>query len=152
MIGHTQNHYQVGVLPAININKKLTNDLKLNFQTALRQIIYKEKSFDFKNELLDFTLIASKKVGLNNSLAGGYLLRVENDKIIHRSIQQFILTPQLEVFKIAHRFRTDQTFESRQNITFRVRYKISCQVSLNGQSLDSKAFYLKLNNAIVRGD
>ncbi len=141
----TQNDYQLGVLPVININKKLTNNLKLNFKTESRQIIYKENNFDLRSELVDFSTIISKKVGFNNSLASGYLLRIRNNNIIHRLIQQFTIIQNKSILRIGHRFTSDQTFE-KESTTFRLRYRISGQIPLSGESVNSKEFYLKANN------
>ncbi len=132
-------------MPVININKKLPADLKLNFKTESRQIICKEQHFDLKSELIDFSTIISTKVGLNNSLAGGYLLRIKNENIIHRLVQQFTIIHNHSIFRFGHRFSSDQTFE-KESTTFRFRYRVSNQTPLNGQSLNSKEFYLKINN------
>lgn len=144
-IGKAQDNYQFGLLPVINVNKKLPANLKLNFKTESRQIIYKEQNFKSEHELIDFSAIASTKIGLNNSLAGGYLLRVRDERIVHRLIQQFAITQKWLFFRIAHRFSSDQTFEE-EGTTFRFRYRISNQIPLNGQSINANEFYLKLNN------
>lgn len=142
---NAQSNYQLGILPVININKKLNNDLKLNFKTGSRQLIYKEKSFDLAHELIDFSTILAKKVGLNSSLAGGYLLRIRDNKITHRLIQQFAITQKRTILRIAHRLSSDQTF-SEERTTYRIRYRLSGQIPLNGQSVNSREFYLKINN------
>lgn len=142
---NAQSNYQLGVLPVANINKKLNDELKLNFKIESRQIVYKEKGFDLEHELIDFSTILAKKVGLNSSLAGGYLLRVRDNKITHRLLQQFVITQKQTILRVAHRFSSDQTF-SKESITYRMRYRISGQIPLNGQSVNPREFYLKINN------
>lgn len=41
---------------------------------------------------------------------------------------------------------TDQTFEKNENTEFRLRYRISSEIPLEGQSIDVNEFYLKINN------
>lgn len=45
--------------------------------------------FKYGYLLTDYSAMVSRKIGLNNTLAGGYLVRVEDDAVEHRLIQQF---------------------------------------------------------------
>lgn len=47
---------------------------------------------------------------------------------------------------MAHRFSSDQTFNSENPRELRLRYRITAEIPLNGQSVDPGEFYLKLNN------
>lgn len=47
---------------------------------------------------------------------------------------------------MAHRVMTDQTFAKNSKPELRLRYRISSEIPLEGQSLDVKEFYLKINN------
>src|SRR5690606_33535803 len=64
----------------------------------------------------------------------------------HRVIQQFSITQRLATSRLAHRFRTDQTFEKDEALQLRLRYRMSWEKALNGLEIDPKEFYLKLNN------
>ena len=143
---HAQSSYQLGLLPVLNINKTLVNDIKLNFKTESRQIFYQEEDIGWQYDRIDFSFILSKKTGLNNSIAGGYLLRVRDGSIISRTIQQITFNRKYAAFRLAHRFSSDQTFEKSEETTFRLRYRIANQLPLNGQTVDSKEFYLKISN------
>lgn len=148
---NAQSGYQFGILPSININKSLPNDYKLNVKLESRQLLKEgffevENDFDYEYLLTDLTLIGSKKIGINKSLAIGYLFRIREGRIIHRSIQQFIMTKRYPGFRIAHRFSADQSFDSKKATEFRLRYRVSSEIALNGQSVNPKEFYLKVNN------
>lgn len=143
---NAQDNFQFGLLPVLNINKKLIQEYKLNFKTETRQVLYRQSDFDYKHELVDFSLILSKKTGLNNSLGLGYLIRVRDGEIINRAIEQFTITRKYSFFRVAHRFSMDQTFQADEATELRFRYRISNQFPLNGQSVDSREFYLKANN------
>lgn len=146
-----QNRPQFGVLPAINVNKGIERDWSLNFKWESRQSKVKddlsnESDENFKYVLSDLSLILSRKVGLNNSLAGGYLIRIRNNKIIHRAIQQFTVVQNYNSFRLAHRFSTDQTFDAHDQNEYRFRYRITPEFPLNGEAVDPGEFYIKVNN------
>jgi hypothetical protein len=150
-LSKAQSSYQIGLLPSININKKLPYDFSLNFKAESRQELKSgffnmPNDFNYEYELTDFSVITAKKIAINKSLTIGYLIRIRGDNVINRSIQQFIITKNYSSFKLAHRLSTDQTFEKGEETEFRVRYRLSSEIALNGQSVDPKEFYLKINN------
>ena len=145
-----QSTYQFGALPSVNLNSKLKNEWFLNTKIESRQLfrsgIFNGDVFEkYKYVLTDFSLIAAKKVGLNSRLGAGYLIRLEGDKVYHRFIQQYIIVQKLSGFRLAHRFLSDQTFSKSEKPDFRIRYRITSEIPLNGESVDRGEFYLKIN-------
>jgi hypothetical protein len=96
--------------------------------------------------LTDFALSVSRKTGLKNALAGGYLVRLREGQVFHRFIQQYTMVKRYETFRMANRLSSDQTFSSDEPWELRLRYRITAEIPLNGQSIDPGEFYLKLNN------
>ncbi len=146
-----QDTYLFGALPSLNLNKGISGDWSINLKTESR-LRYLQGEFggnaaaDAHFLLADFGLTASRKTGLNNALAGGYLVRIREGQLFHRFIQQFTLVKRYETFRMAHRLSSDQTFNSDEPWELRLRYRITAEIPLNGQSVDSGEFYLKLNN------
>lgn len=152
---NSQSNYQIGLLPSININKGLGQRWFINAQWQSRQALLtgvtnERKRSDFEYQLNDFTFYAGKKVGLNNSLAGGILFRFRNDEIIKRSIQQFNIISRLIGLRLAHRISTDQTFSDKNDNSFRLRYRLASEIPLNGQNVDPNEFYLKISNEYLK--
>ncbi len=146
-----QSNYQIGTLPAININKSLKNSWRLNFKWESRQLLKRnrpgipgESGFDYI--LSDFALVLSKKVGLNNSIAAGYQIRLRENQLTHRSIQQFTIVKRYTGFRLAHRLASDQTYALGESTEFRLRYRIAAELPLNGEAVDPREFYFKVNN------
>lgn len=147
---YSQSTYQFGILPSINLNKKLQKDWSLNFKTQSRQRI---QNGDFRGNhtkeyeylLTDFSILSAKKVGLNSRIAGGYLIRFRNEEIIHRTIQQYSIVKRKTGFRLAHRIAADQSFSSNQSPEFRFRYRLTPEIPLDGQTVDPKEFYIKTN-------
>lgn len=146
-----QSDFQFGLLPSLNFNKKLPNEIRLNFKLESRQAL-QQGFFESNNPiaydylLTDLSFLGAKKIAINKTVAIGYLIRFREGQMVHRSIQQFIVSNDFSGFRLSHRFTTDQTFEQDQAPIFRVRYRVSSQIALNGLKVDPKEFYLKMNN------
>jgi len=146
-----QSTYRVGALPAININKGLRDDWSLNFkaesrQSALSGTFNGNSLVQFDYLLTDLSLMASKKAGLNNKLAGGYLASLRQGRTIHKLVQQFTIVRRYSTFRLGHRFAADQAFEKNEPVEIRLRYRITAEFPLNGEAVDIREFYLKINN------
>jgi len=125
-VSFAQNRYQVGTLPTLNISKPLSNNWQLNFKSEFRQLFKEGITNSTKNSGYDYVhtdaaFVVSKKVGLNNKLAGGFLLRFTNKEIIKRSIQQFTIINTLSNYRLGHRFASDNVIKSNCRIAFFMR-------------------------------
>jgi hypothetical protein len=157
LLGNTvfaQSSYLLGFLPSLNFNKKLKNDWSLNSKIESRLLFQRgeiggDVNKNYNYVLTDFSLIAAKKTGLNSRIAGGYLIRFEEGSVFHRFIQQYVIVQKLSGFRLAHRFLSDQTFSASEDPEFRLRYRISSEFPLNGESVDPGEFYLKINNEYI---
>lgn len=151
LAAQSQDEYRTGLLPQINLNFSLPREWKLNAKFESR-IIWSEGVFkadgDHRDryERTDFAGVFSRKVNFNSSLGGGYQIRVQEQKMIHRLIQQYSIVSQLESFRLSHRFSTDQTFRKNNPAEFRFRYRIGLERALSGLTVDPGEFYLKINH------
>ncbi|KAA6437002.1 DUF2490 domain-containing protein [Dyadobacter flavalbus] len=147
----SQAVYRAGTLPQLNVNIKISDNLKLNNKLESRQI-FSEKEEEqqarnrFRYERADLTMILTRKLSAANTLGGGYLIRLEEGRFAHRLIQQFNNVTNHEYARIAHRIVTDETFRRDSAVQVRLRYRIGFEKALNGVNIDPKEFYAKLNN------
>lgn len=141
---------EIGLIPQVNTNFKITDSWKVNTKMEGRQLFFQNPSPAGYNEnefeRLDLEFVASKRLARQDAVGLGYLIRRSNSSFTHRFIQQYSITQKLPASRLAHRFRTDQTLEKNESLQFRLRYRISWEKPLNGQSADPREFYLKLNN------
>lgn len=149
-----QGTYQFGALPSLNFNKKLKNNWSLNTKLESRQLFERGEingtsDKEFYYVLTDLSLIVAKKVGLNSRIAGGYLMRFEDDQFFQRFIQQYVIVQKMPGWRLAHRIMSDQTFSKIEKPEFRLRYRITSEIPLNGEFVNPGEFYLKLNNEYV---
>lgn len=145
VFGNAQIANQYGILPSINLNMKFPKNWSGNVKVESRQSIYNQE-FGFDYLLTDISFILTKRIATNTSAGMGYLMRVEDGEIKNRAIQQISLVKKYNNFRLAHRFMADQTFEQNDDMEFRLRYRLSSEIPLEGQSLDVNEFYLKVNN------
>ncbi len=142
---HARPNPQWGILPSVNINKRLPKDWSVNFKAESRQIIYRD-SFRFTYSLTDVSLIAATRIRLRTTIGGGYLARISENGIRHRAIQQISISRNYPSFRLSHRISMDQSFGMQNPAEFRFRYRLSSEIPLQGQSLDPGEFFLKLSN------
>lgn len=146
-----QDSYRVGLLPTLNLNQQLKQDWRINYQWQSRWILaeglFSEPSAtQFNYRLSDFSVIGSKKVQGNKRLAVGFLLRVVGEDQRFRLLQQYTSVQKFPGFRLGHRLRTDQTWGGNDASTFRLRYRLSFDLPLNGSSTNPNELYFKLNH------
>ena len=146
--GYAQN--EIGLIPQIISDFKIGSKWKVNSKLEGRQIFFKNPFPNGLNQRefnrLDVELMATKSINPLQAWGGGYLIRRADNSFTHRFIQQYAITRRLPASRLAHRFRTDQTFVKDESIQFRLRYRLSWEKPLNGLELDPGEFYLKLNH------
>jgi hypothetical protein len=149
--GFCQAQYRAGTLSQFNVNVKLAETWKLNTKLETRQIFSSKKpeepaSHRFDYERTDLHFVLTKKVTADNTLGGGYLVRLEGNSFTHRFIQQFNNVRKMAVLSVAHRIVADETFSRVNSPQFRLRYRLGLEMPLNGQQIDPGEFYGKVNN------
>jgi len=148
---YAQIPFRTGLLPQININKKLINKWKFNTKVESRQILYngtfnEKNALDYQYERIDFAFVLSKKTGTGHSISGGYLLRTKIEEFLHRTLFQYSIVRNYTALRLGQRIATDQTFQKDTPVKIRLRYRIGIDWALNGQSVDPQEFYIKLTN------
>lgn len=141
----------LGILPSVNLNGRINERWSVNSKVEARFPLIEHTAvsptgFSPSYELTDLSFIGARKVGLDNRIGIGYLLRLRENEFHHRLIQQFTIVQRLSGFRLAHRFSSDQTISPTESMEFRLRYRISSEIPLNGKSADPKEAYFKLNN------
>jgi hypothetical protein len=147
----SQDRYIAGTLPQINVNFSLTNKIKLNTKLESRQILAERKLNEagknqFRYERTDLALVLTKKISINSTLGGGYLIRLEDHQFVHRFIQQANLVNNLDLVTVAHRLVFDETFQQDEPVVIRFRYRLGLEKALNGRQIDPKELYVKFTN------
>jgi hypothetical protein len=154
--GATQATYQYGVLPGLNVNKSFSDLWAANFKAESRimfeeGVFGEEAQFGVKHLLTDISAIAAKKTVSGNTISGGYLARIREEKVTHRLIQQYAIAKRYSGFRLSHRFSADQSFTKDEPTEYRFRYRISAEFPLQGSRVDVNEFYVKMNNEYLNG-
>ncbi len=152
---NAQSNSQFGTMPSVNLNKRLGKDWSANMKVETRQFMLSNKPY-IEHKLTDISAIVAKRVTANVSVGVGYLMRIEGSDIENRTLQQISFVKRYSTFRMSHRFMFDQTFARNIDTELRLRYRLSAEIPLEGNSVDEKEFYLKLNNeylnSLQKGD
>lgn len=150
-----QAQHRFGIMPQINTDFKIGQLLKVNTKLENRFILYQNpiqtNASRSEYERTDIELIVSANKGRLKNAGVGYLIRrSDNDgSFLHRSIQQYSFGQQISNLQLAHRLRTDQTFEKQEAVQYRVRYRLSLEKPLSGLKVDPKEYYMKFNTEVM---
>ncbi|NNC83438.1 MAG: DUF2490 domain-containing protein, partial [Flavobacteriales bacterium] len=137
-----------GVLPRIGLSKKINPSFTLNSSIQSRASFYRHRTDSppgLEHELLDWTSLLAYRTGPRSKVQIGYMLRFEDEDLIHRSIQRFSVVHEFLNGRLGHRIGTDQTFSSDESEEYRLRYRISWETALQGEQVDTREFYLVLS-------
>ncbi|RMB63281.1 DUF2490 domain-containing protein [Dokdonia sinensis] len=149
-----QGTYEVGAIPEFNLGVKLSEVWKMDVEFAPRIEAF-SGDFDGNSEtdiffdLLDVTSVLNRTVGVDAKAGMGYLARFERERVVHRFLQQYSFTNPHYGYRLGHRFRIDQTFRPDEKFEFRARYRLSSDISLNGEFIDPGEIYIKLGNEYI---
>lgn len=144
-----QDIYRFGVAPVLNLNAEINSNYSINGKLDNRHILgrgsfsgeSRERTYIFERQ--DAEVMLSGKLSANAKAAGGYMLRFESDRFIHRFIQQISFTQPLNAMRIAHRFQADQTWDPDELFELRLRYRLGAEVPLSGTQVDPNEPYFK---------
>lgn len=145
LVFQAQSNFTSGLLPKINLSKKLSSKTKWVNSIEAREVVYKE-NFQFTHNLVDVSTIFSIKTDLNQSVNLGYILRFKEGETIHRLLQHFNIVQNFEELKLAHRLGFEQFFQNKIVPHYRARYRATVQKALSGEKVDVKEWYVKLTN------
>ncbi|MCF8231621.1 MAG: DUF2490 domain-containing protein [Bacteroidales bacterium] len=151
-----QDFYETGLLPKFNINTSINELWELNAKSETK-VTFLEGNFggyrqqELLHQRTELAFAAERKTTYNSSLAGGYLIRFHNKKPAHRLFQQYSIVSSYATFKLGHRFSADQTFKTGGANEYRLRYRISTALPLEGTQIDPTESYLKFNNEYLGG-
>lgn len=142
---YCQSNFDSGFLPKVVFSNKVSDKVNWVHSLESRAIIYDDK-YPFSHNLVDVSSILSLKTNLNQSFNFGYIIRFWDSETIHRTFQHYNFVNQFLSIKVGHRLAFEQFYQTKKQITFRTRYRVSAEKPLNGERVDVKEFYIKLGN------
>jgi hypothetical protein len=144
----TGQQFHAGLLPEVSVSYKWSDKIQQTVKIESVHELYQAESarFEYAYDQTDIQLFLEGRLNPFIKIAGGYQYRLEgNGDNPHRFIQQAALLQRMTGFRIGHRFRTDQTIYSSNAVKMRLRYRLSAELPLEGQSLDAGEFYLLMS-------
>ena len=136
----------------IDLNAKLSETVSLNIGSAYRNEVsdgLTNTSFDYESKHLQFSTNVSTIIGFYGKISGGIMFRfntIENSNNENelRLSQQYSYSKRFNAFRIVHRAQLDERIRSASTV-WRLRYRLSGDLPLNGLKLDKGEFYLVIS-------
>lgn len=146
---------QSGFGPEISLGHKLSDDFSLNVKVEswhLGHAIVQGEPGDWEYDYrgTDLQLFGSWGFHPLWKVALGYQLNTGPGGMPgHLSIQQLSFLQRLPVLRIGHRLRMDQTYTEEEAVRYRMRYRISAELPIQGRSLDPEEFFFILSDEVL---
>lgn len=143
-----------GVLPKISLTYAANKVWQINGQLESMNGFFSRNTMGemrgkYNYRRTDFKLINSFKINPFWSLAAGYQYRQEPGTDMNRTLQQLAYADKRRGYRLGHRVRSDQSFESDENPEIRLRYRFSFEWALSGLTVDPGEFYFILSDEIL---
>ena len=147
----SQTSYRTGLMPVLNFNKSVSERWKLNTKVENQILFQKASDAFFKNgemyhDRTELHFSGSHKLTFKSSITGGYMVRFHEERSYHRFFQRFSMVSQLKNLVLSHRIGLDQTLKPGKSTEYRLRYRFSNALPLNGTEIDTQEGYLKFSN------
>jgi hypothetical protein len=150
---HAQRTYG-GFFPEMAVNKKMGQHWKLTGKIESQHIVFYDDvshplDLSYRHYRTDLQFFTARNIRARTNAAIGYQYRFEGEgENSHRTIQQIGWLTNWRHYRFGHRVRADQTFFD-EGVSWRMRYRISSDIPVNGQKLDPGENYLIVSNEII---
>lgn len=140
-----------GIAPEITTNIRLNKQYSVTMKVESFHFLYTGLAgWGYDSDRTEAQLFANYRLGPFTRIAVGYMLGIEpEERDFHRAIQQVSVSQRLGSVTLSHRGRSEQTFYTDEPTKYRIRYRASFEVPLQGSSLDPREFYLVSSNEIL---
>lgn len=148
--------FYTGFFPEAAVTGSVSEQLQLTFKVESQHGSYDTRQsegerWEYFHDRTDLQGFLALKLNPFWKVSGGYQYRLEGGggANSHRSIQQVAYVQRLLRSRLGHRLRADQTYHPTEATEFRLRYRLSVEIPLIGQSLDPGEFYLLLSDELI---
>lgn len=144
----------VGLFPELGLNVPLSSKLKYTAKIESQNGVFRDDAtvnndWSYFHNQTDLQSFLEIKLTSRIKAAIGYQYRLEEGDNSHRSIQQITWLNQFRVFRLGSRVRADQMFSPSMSPEYRLRYRASTDIPLQGEKLDDGEKYFLLSNEII---
>jgi len=145
----------IGSAPEISLGFKISNNWSMaskieSFHTFYNFNENTNNSWNYNYEGTDVQLFLNYRLNPFWRVALGYQIGTEPGNIFdHRTIQQLTYSRRPEGILFGHRLRTDQTYYADDSPQYRLRYRLSVEIPLQGLAIDPREFYMVTSDELI---
>ena len=151
-----QRVFYAGFFPEAAVTGSVSERWQLTFKIESQHGSYDEREaagerWEYFHDRTDLQGFVALKINPFWKVSGGYQYRLEGGggTNSHRSIQQVAYVQRRRRVRLGHRLRTDQTYLPNEATEVRLRYRLSVELPLSGESVDPGEFYLLLSDELI---
>ena len=152
-MGQGRHLFTSGLFPEAQLTYDISDDYyvthKVESQHGMFDAQRLNRELEYSHTLTDLQTFIGRRLNPFVKVDIGYQYRIEDGENTHRPIQQVAILQRSNFFRIGHRIRTDQTFFDEESVLFRLRYRYSVQVPLQGTQLDPGEKYMTVSNEVI---
>ena len=148
--------FYAGFFPEAALSHSVSDQFQVTFKVESQHGSYDERlsegdRWEYFHDRTDLQGFVAYRLHPLWKVSVGYQYRLEGGDGInsHRSIQQVAYTQKLLRSRLGHRLRTDQTYQPEEATEVRLRYRLSMELPLSGQSVDPGEFYAIFSNELI---
>ena len=143
-----------GIFPELGVNVPLSSKLKFTAKIESQNGLFRNdathnKDWSYYHNQTDLQSFLEFKLTTRIKTAIGYQYRIADGDNSHRSIQQLTWLNQFRIFRLGSRLRADQKFSPSISPEYRLRYRASTDIPLQGDKLDDGEKYFLLSNEVI---
>lgn len=137
-----------GILPEASLTFSALKDIQITLKTESQHSFFSgdvddTHSWDYSYRNADLQIYTDYRLNPFWSVAAGYrYIMNRNGNKAHRIVQQAANVQRRVGYRIGHRIRTSQTFSEGEDTEYRLRYRFSFELPLQGQEVDPGEFYI----------
>lgn len=144
----------LGAIPEITGSHKLTSNWSVTGKIESRHAAFAQQSngdaTGYSYVRTDVQLLGGYRINPFLGAAIGYQSILHADgPMAHRATQQLSVVLPYPGYRFAHRFRTDQTWQQDDTPRFRLRYRFSLELPLQGLEVDPNEWYVVFSDEPV---
>jgi hypothetical protein len=150
-----QNSFSGGLSPDVTVSYTSPKNLQFTGKIESQHFTYQEipgngNEWMHTHKATDFQFFLAYPIHPLWKLAGGYQYQLSGTgEHSHRAVQQLSHVQRKEGYRLGHRWRTDQTFYKAEKTQYRLRYRLSAEIALQGQQVDPGEVYLIVSNEFL---
>lgn len=151
IVGQAQT-FGTGLYPVLSYSTDISEHFNYKAKVQNYFSVTDDGEWNVTHNKSDIQNFIGWKVTSQLKVAVGYQFRLaEKDKQNHRIIQEMSIKPKEDGSIFSHRIRTDQTLENGEDVAYRLRYRLSTDLPVEGDTIEQGEYFISFSEELLGG-